>query len=158
MGNMSSKNTINDESYQGLKATSGAAHVSNFIDSGKAIQTRTFSALVDTRKRITFSSNHGIKMLFGTAVPDLAAQPTDTGLLMTINASSAAAADIILNAGILADHLTDDISIVLIPLNEPFIITLDEVDNPIITVDIIAYNGTGSAAAAVPISGFLGGQ
>ena len=28
MGNMSSKNTINDESYQGLKATSGAAHVS----------------------------------------------------------------------------------------------------------------------------------
>ena len=27
MGNMSSKNTINDESYQGLKATSGAAHV-----------------------------------------------------------------------------------------------------------------------------------
>ena len=26
MGNMSSKNTINDESYQGLKATSGAAH------------------------------------------------------------------------------------------------------------------------------------
>ena len=28
MGNMSSKNTINDASYQGLKATSGAAHVS----------------------------------------------------------------------------------------------------------------------------------
>ena len=27
MGNMSSKNTINDASYQGLKATSGAAHV-----------------------------------------------------------------------------------------------------------------------------------
>ena len=32
MGNMSSKNTINDESYQGLKATNGAAHV--FQDGG----------------------------------------------------------------------------------------------------------------------------
>ena len=31
MGNMSSKNTINDESYQGLKATSGAAHVRNIL-------------------------------------------------------------------------------------------------------------------------------
>ena len=42
MGNMSSKNTINDESYQGLKATSGAAHV-NIRDSS-GIEVTDFGA------------------------------------------------------------------------------------------------------------------
>ena len=37
MGNFASKNTINDESYQGLKATSGAAHVQVMSTQGNVI-------------------------------------------------------------------------------------------------------------------------
>lgn len=128
-----------------------------------ATHTRTFSNLTNTRKRITFPSGAVITTLFGMALPHDASIGDDAALLMVLNAESEAAADYYLNGGVLADKLTEDWPVILLPVGEAFSRLHygnegSTVATPILTVDIMAHHGAGSVASANPLSGLIGGQ
>ena len=107
MGNMSSKNTINDASYQGLKATSGAAHV-NVKNTALTIQHFSSGAA------LTFAATSGVAV-----IPDLSILGIPFGTISFTKTGNNATATLVYSAnssGVIAlqftKHTTDTIAAV----------------------------------------------
>ena len=109
MGNFASKNTINDASYQGLKAINGAALTQISVGTGEFLRARYKAAVATTPIEFEFPSNSdgvNISTLAIYVEPATPLANTTLALLVTIDAADAAEAAARLTV---ADSLDSDI-------------------------------------------------